>query len=266
MGADTRSPGIGAATAERARQASGPALVLLLTIAAWELVVRAFAIKAFILPAPSGIIERMAERPDLFWRHSLYTSIEIMIGFGLAVGVGVLLGIVLQGWPLLARSVYPLLVSAQTVPKVAIAPLFVIWFGFGMTPKVLITFLIAFFPIVIDTAGGLASVDRDLLRVARVMRGNAWRTFWKVRLPSALPQMFAGFKVAATLAVVGAIVGEFVGADRGLGWLLLQANGVADTTLAFGAVVAMAALGTLLFGFVFLVERLVIPWHLERNR
>lgn len=227
----------------------------------WELAVRGFQVRAFILPAPTAVLGRIVDQPGLFLRHALYTLQEIALGYAGAIVVGVALGILVASWPLLSRLVYPLLVSSQSIPKVALAPLLVIWFGFGMTPKVLITFLIAFFPIIVDTAGGLASVDGDLVRLARVMRGTAWRVFWKVRLPSALPQMFAGFKVAATLAVVGAVVGEFVGADSGLGWLLIQANGQADTSLAFAAVLMMAAIGILLFQVVAVIERLAIPWY-----
>jgi NitT/TauT family transport system permease protein len=236
-------------------------LIVGLTIGLWELIVWAFNVKPFIVPAPSLVVKRIVAQPSLFLGNSWYTMQEIAVGFAAAVVVGVLLGVLLESWPWLARTVYPLLVSTQTIPKVALAPLFIIWFGFDMTPKIMITFLIAFFPVIVDTAGGLAAVDPELLRLARVMRGNAWRTFWKVRLPSALPQMFAGFKVASTLAVVGAVVGEFVGADRGLGWLLIQANGQADTSLAFAAILLMAIVGTLLFELVVLAERLVIPWN-----
>jgi NitT/TauT family transport system permease protein len=243
------------------RQIVEPGVVVAVAIVAWEIAVRAFRIKPFILPAPSTVLGRIASQPGLFLWNSLVTLQEIVIGLGAAVLVGVVLGILLASWPLSTRVVYPLLVSSQTIPKVALAPLFVIWFGFDMTPKVLVTFLIAFFPVIVDTAGGLASVDEDLVRLARVMRGNAWRVFWKVRLPSALPQMFAGFKVAATLAVVGAVVGEFVGADNGLGWVLIQANGQADTSLAFAAILVMAIIGTLLFHAVVLAERWLIPWH-----
>ena len=228
----------------------------------WEIGVRVLHIRPFILPAPSLVLIRIADHPRLFLTSSLYTLQEIVIGLGAAILVGVLLGVLIASWPPLSRIVYPLLVSSQTIPKVALAPLLVIWFGFGLMPKILITFLIAFFPVIVDTAGGLAAVDPELVRLARVMRGSAWRVFWKVRLPSALPQMFAGFKVAATLAVVGAVVGEFVGADNGLGWLLIQANGQADTSLAFAAILVMAVIGTLLFQLVVTVERWAIPWHL----
>lgn len=243
------------------RRAAAPATVFALTIVMWELLVRLLGIEPFLLPTPSAIVDRIFSDPSMFLTNSFYTAQEVLLGFGLAIVVGVALGIILESWPLLARSVYPLIVSAQTIPKVAIAPLFVIWFGFGMTPKVLITFLIAFFPIVIDTAGGLAAIDPDIVRLAKAMKGGSWATFWKVRLPGALPQMFAGFKVGSTLAVIGAVVGEFVGSDRGLGWLLIQANGVADTTLAFASIVLMAIFGALLFEVVAVIERLVIPWH-----
>lgn len=245
----------------RLRRAAEPVVIVAATLAVWEVAVRAFNVKSFILPAPTAVLKRLFEQPHLFIGNSFYTLQEIAAGFAAAIVAGVAIGILLDRSPLLARIVYPLLVVNQTIPKVAIAPLFIIWFGFDMTPKIVIAFLIAFFPIVVDTAGGLASIDPELVRLARVMQGGAWRTFWKVRLPSALPQMFAGFKVAATLAVIGAVVGEFIGADRGLGWLLIQANGLADTTLAFAAVLVMAIIGTAIFELVVLIEKLVIPWH-----
>jgi NitT/TauT family transport system permease protein len=239
------------------------ALIVAVTVGLWEFVVWAFNVKPYLVPAPSAVLKRIAAQPGLFAGNSWHTLQEIMIGFAAAIVVGVVLGILLESWPALARTVYPLLVSTQTIPKVALAPLFMIWFGFDMLPKIMITFLIAFFPVIVDTAGGLASVDPELMRLAHVMRGNPWRTFWKVRLPSALPQMFAGIKVASTLAVVGAVVGEFVGADRGLGWLLIQANGQADTSLAFAAILLMAIMGTLVFEAVVIAEKLAIPWHVK---
>lgn len=253
------------------RRVSEPVAVVVAAIVLWELAVWALRVRPFILPAPTTVLHRIVAQPGLFLSNALYTLQEIAIGFGAAVVVGVALGILIAAWPLLSRIVYPLLVSSQSIPKVALAPLLVIWFGFDMTPKILITFLIAFFPVIVDTAGGLASVDPELVRLARAMRGNAWRVFWKVQLPSALPQMFAGFKVAATLAVVGAVVGEFVGAESGLGWLLIQANGQADTSLAFAAILVMAIVGIALFQVVAVIERLAIPWHVatvegERGR
>ncbi len=151
------------------------------------------------------------------------------------------------------------------MPKVAIAPLLVIWLGFSIHSRVIVAFLICFFPIVIGTVAGLKSVETDLLHLTRQLRASRWQSFWLVGLPSALPQMFAGFKVAITLAVVGAIVAEWVGADSGLGYLLLVANGNFDVALAFSVLVALTVVGVVLYGAIELLERLVLPWHVSRR-
>jgi NitT/TauT family transport system permease protein len=184
-----------------------------------------------------------------------------VLGFALSIVVGVPLALAIFLWPPFARSVYPLLVSSQAIPKAAVAPLFVVWFGFGLLPKVLIAFLIAFFPIVINTVVGLASLEPEKIQLARSMGFGPSKIFFKIRLPSALPAIFGGLKIAITLAVVGAIVGEFVGGDSGLGYLLMQANGSMDTPLLFAGLVGLTLIGVALFLLVELAERLAIPWH-----
>jgi len=166
-------------------------------------------------------------------------------------------------WPAFSRSILPLLVSSQAMPKVAVAPLFLVWFGFGLLPKVLIAFLIAFFPIVINTAVGLAAIEPEKIYLARSMGFGATATFFKIRLPNALPAIFGGLKISITLAVVGAVVGEFVGGDAGLGYLLMVANGSMDTQLLFAGIVALTVLGVVFFLLIELAERLAIPRHIS---
>jgi NitT/TauT family transport system permease protein len=175
--------------------------------------------------------------------------------------VGVPLALAIFLWKPFARTVYPLLVSSQAVPKVAVAPLFLVWFGFGLLPKVLIAFLIAFFPVVINTAVGLAAIEREKIYLAQSMGLGAAATFFKIQLPNALPSVFAGLKISITLAVVGAVVGEFVGGQGGLGYLLLIANGNMDTALLFAGIVALTILGIIFFALIGLAERLVLPPH-----
>src|SRR5258708_1946443 len=163
------------------------------------------------------------------------------------------------------RLVLPLIVFSQVVPKVAIAPLLVIWLGFSIHSRVVVAFLICFFPIVIGTVTGLKSVEAELVHLTRQLRASRWQAFWLVGLPSALPQMFAGVKVAIALAGVGAIVAEFVGAVWGLGYLLLVANGNFDVALAFSVLVALTVVGVVLYGLIELVERLALPWHVSRR-
>jgi NitT/TauT family transport system permease protein len=192
---------------------------------------------------------------------SAITAGEFLFGFALSVVVGVPLGALLVYARPVELAVYPLLVASQTVPKAAIAPIFVVWLGAGMTSKVLIAFTIAFFPIVIDTAIGLRAAPPEAVNVVRSMGATPLQVFWYVRLPNALPNIFGGMKVASTLAVVGAIVGEFVSAEKGLGYLVLVANGELNTTLVFATVVTLSILGVVFYFLLELLERFVIRWH-----
>ena len=185
-----------------------------------------------------------------------------MLGFALSIVIGIPLALAIFLWPAFSRSILPLLVSSQAMPKVAVAPLFLVWFGFGLLPKVLIAFLIAFFPVVINTAVGLASIEPEKIYLARSMGFGATATFFKIRLPNALPAIFGGLKISITLAVVGAVVGEFVGGDAGLGYLLMVANGSMDTQLLFAGIVALTVLGVALFLLIEFAERLAIPRHI----
>ena len=251
---------------ERARRERMTALVypigmMVVLLAAWEAATRAFAIPPYLLPAPSEIIRSMDTNSGVLLQQSAETTIEILLGFALSVVVGVPLALAIFLWKPFARAVYPLLVSSQAVPKVAVAPLFLVWFGFGLVPKVLIAFLIAFFPIVINTAMGLASLEREKIYLAQSMGLGAISTFFKIQLPNAMPSIFAGLKISITFAVVGAVVGEFVGGQGGVGYLLLIANGNMDTALLFGGIVALTILGVVLFALIGVLERLMLPWH-----
>jgi NitT/TauT family transport system permease protein len=182
------------------------------------------------------------------------------------VVVGVLLGVLLESWPWLARTVYPLLVSTQTIPKVALAPLFIIWFGFGLMPKVLLVFLLSFFPVVVSALQAFRSLEAEVAELLRSSGATRWRAFRMVQLPAALPVLFSGFKVAAALAATAAVVAEFVASDRGLGYLLLEYNGNLDTPMSFAAIFMLTALGLSLYGLVEIAERLAVPWHVSRRR
>jgi NitT/TauT family transport system permease protein len=227
----------------------------------WEAAARLLSIPPFLLPAPSVIAQSMDANAAVLIKNSVGTILEIVLGFALSVAVGVPLALAIFLWKPFARSIYPLLVSSQAVPKVAVAPLFLVWFGFGLLPKVLIAFLIAFFPIVINTAMGLAALEREKIYLAQSMGLGPWATFWKIQLPNALPSIFAGLKISITLAVVGAVVGEFVGGQGGLGYLLLIANGNMDTALLFAGIVALTLVGVVLFAALGIVERLLLPPH-----
>jgi NitT/TauT family transport system permease protein len=240
-----------------------PIVVLAAVLAVWEAGTRAFDVPAFLLPPPSIIAQSMAQHWSLVLQYSWATSLEILLGYALSIVVGVPLALAIFLWPPFARSIYPLLVSSQAMPKVAVAPLFIVWFGFGLVPKVLIAFMIAFFPIVIDTAVGLGSIEPEKIYLARSMGFGPVATFFKIRLPNALPSIFGGLKIAITLAVVGAVVGEFVGGDKGLGYLLMVANGSMDTPLLFAGLVGLTVLGVGFYLLIEVAESLAVPRHIR---
>jgi len=242
-----------------------PVLTVIGTLVAWEVGVRMFGVPGYLLPAPSKIVVSCIDNAGLLLKHGWVTTIEIVLGFLMSIVVGVPLALAIFMSPAFSRSVLPLLVSSQAMPKVAVAPLLLVWFGFGLLPKVLIAFLIAFFPIVISTAVGLASIEPEKIYLARSMGLGAAATFFKIRLPSALPSIFGGLKISITLAVVGAVVGEFVGGDAGLGYLLMVANGNIDTPLLFAGIIALTVQGVVFYVLVELAERLAIPRQTAAN-
>jgi NitT/TauT family transport system permease protein len=236
-------------------------LVLLGIFVVWEVLVRALGVKPVILPPPSSVWLEFWTDPVWYLRHGWYTLLVTLGGFGLAVAIGVALAVVVVESRLMEKTVYALIVGLNSVPKVAVAPLFVIWLGTGVEPKIAIGFLIAVFAIVIDAVLGLKSVPPDILDLAKALRGGRLATLWRIRFPCALPSLFAGMKVAISLALVGAIVGEFVSSQRGLGYVILSAQGNFDTVRVFAAIFVLAVMGVLLFWIVSWAERLAIPWH-----
>ena len=231
-----------------------------LGIVAWEVAVRLLAVPDYLLPPPSGVAAELVARFALVARHSGVTLGEVGVGLAAAVGGGVVLAVAMASMPFLHRGLYPLLAFLQAVPKVTVAPLFVIWLGYGLGSKVLMVFLIAFFPIAVNLTTGLLLVDADLLRLMRSYRATGWQTFRTVRVPNAVPFFLAGLRIAVALAVVGAVVGEFVGADRGLGYLILLANAELRTPLLFACLVWLGAIGVGLFALVHWLERWLSPW------
>jgi NitT/TauT family transport system permease protein len=249
---------------DRRTEFLSPILVTALLLVIWEVAADLFNIPTYLFPAPSVIMRAGIDNAPLLLREAWITSVEIMLGYLLSIVVGIPLALGIFHWPLFAKSVYPLLVSSQAMPKVAIAPLFVVWFGFGLLPKVLIAFLIAFFPIVINTVMGLSAIEHEKIFLARSMGLSGFATFRLIRFPNALPSIFAGLKISITLAVVGAVVGEFVGGDSGLGYQLMVANGNMNTPLLFAGVLALTVLGLIMFGAIELLERYALP-HQERS-
>lgn len=233
----------------------------LVLLALWELCVHAFGIRNFLLPAPSAIAAQFLAAPGYLLAQSVDTLVTTALGFGLAVvlGIGAAIGIVYSRF--LDRTLYSLLVALNAVPKVALAPLFVIWLGTEAAPKVAIAMLIAIFPILIDTVLGLRSVDPDMLAMARVNQASKAKVLWKSRFPNALPSIFAGMKVGISFALVGTIVGEFVAGGSGLGHVILVAQGSFDTPTVFVALVLLCVLGVASFKLLEVIERRLLVWH-----
>jgi NitT/TauT family transport system permease protein len=242
------------------RRATYPLVGVAIILVLWQAYTRVFGISRIVLPSPSDIIWASIERYDLLMRETWPTFIESVYGFGLAVLIGIPLAVCVANSRPLNLMLYPILVATQSVPKVAIAPIILVWFGLGIESKLAIAFLVAFFPIVVDTATGLQSTPSGLLELARSLRASPVQVFAKVQFPAALPFIFSGAKVAVTLAVIGAVIGEFVGSVGGLGNLLLTANSQLDSALAWAALVWLSILGILLFAAVALAQRLLMPW------
>jgi NitT/TauT family transport system permease protein len=241
----------------------GTALALFV---AWEAFVRLGGISPLLLPAPSDVLATVVRQFPVLMHMSAITSAEFLLGFLLSVLIGLPLGALIVYARPVELAIYPLLVAVQTIPKAAIAPIFIVWLGAGITSKVLIAFAIAFFPIVIDTTIGLRSAAPETIHLARSMGANAFQVFWYIRFPNALPAIFGGLKVASTLAVVGAIVGEFVSADKGLGYLVLVANGELNTRLVFACVFMLSVLGIIFYFMVEALERFVVRWHVSARQ
>lgn len=235
-----------------------PAALTFLLVVVWQLVVELADISPTVLPAPSAIASAIADNRVELLQQTWPTLLEIVVGFGIAVVAGVLTAIVVTAVPVIDKMVRPLLVASLVVPKIAIAPLFVLWFGFGYAPKILVTAVIAYFPIVVDTALGLSSLPREMRMLMRSMGAGRVRSFFKITFPNALPNVFAGLKVGMALAVVGAIVAEFVQSSEGLGFLLLQANQNLDTALFFGGIAILTVLGVILYVAIELMETLAL--------
>jgi NitT/TauT family transport system permease protein len=233
------------------------ALALVL-IGAWQISVPLSGLSDFVLPTPWSILKRMIQDRALLLDHAWITVFEVVAGFAIAAVTGITTALAIFFSRTFERAVYPLLVALQTVPKVALAPLIVIYLGYGWGPKVFLSFLISYFPIVIATVVGLQSLEKGLVNMARSMGANGAHLFFKIRLPTALPSIFGGFKVAIALAVIGAIIGEYVAAEKGLGYLQLQANANFDTTLNFACVIMIALVGVGLYFAIMLIEGRVV--------
>ena len=229
-------------------------------IVVWQLAVSFLGIREYLLPSPGAVLRAMVGDEIPWGRHLWVTALEIIGAFVLAGLAGVVLGAAIAWSEAMSRALTPFLVFVNTLPKVAIAPLFLMWMGYGIVPNILIGALIGFFPVVINTAVGLTQIDADLIDLGRVFNAPKWKVFLKIRVPNAYPYILSALKVTATAAVVGAIVGEFVASQRGLGYVIITTQSSMNTPVAFAALVWISVLGLVLFGFVALLSRLLVPW------
>ncbi len=252
---------------ETARRVLPPVAILLVLLGLWELAAQwdvladLLKIEDFLVPAPSDIGESLWEDRSLLAEDAWVTLREVVLGFLLAVALGLGFAAVLHLSETLRRAVYPLLVASQTVPVIAIAPILVVWFGFGIGPKLAIIALVCFFPITVNALDGLRSVDPEAVKMMRTLDAGRWQLLRRVEAPSALPYVFSGAKIAVAVAVIGAVFGEWAGSDSGLGHLMLVASGELNTSLLFAAIAVLSTMAICLFGLLALAERRLIGWH-----
>jgi NitT/TauT family transport system permease protein len=243
-----------------------PAVVFVALIAAWWAAVEIAEVPSYLLPPPQDVLPRLVSDRESFAAHSWVTIQEILLGFALSVITAIPLGLLIALSPLAKRMLYPLLVFIQLVPKIAIAPLFVVWLGFGLTSKVMLTLLLTFFPLLLASMAGFVILDQRLLYLTRSMGATTWQTFRYLRFPAALPVIFGGLKTSATIAATAAIVAEFVGSNKGLGYILLQGTANLDTTRVFAVLFLLTIIGLGLNSIVEVFEYFLAPWMRSQGK
>lgn len=240
-------------------------LMFLCFLGIWQLGVMVFQIKIFVLPSPLKVLEALFS-PEVspqynWWRHILATGEEIVFSFLLTVVLSIGLSIVIVWSKLMNKLIMPIIVLFNSLPKIALAPLFLIWFGYGLVPNIMVATLVAFFPVVINTTTGLKAVDDDLLDLVHYLNASKAQVFLKIRIPNSLPYIFAGIKISATMCVVGAIIGEFIASERGLGYLLRDAQAFIDTPVMFACLLLLSVMGLLFFSAIGMLEKVFMPWN-----
>lgn len=242
-------------------RAAAPLLLLAVGVAIWEWRVRAEETPSWFLPAPSLIGRTLLDDRGLLADHAWVTIQEVLIGFAIALTAAILLAMAIHASAIFERAIYPIVIASQAVPIVALAPLLLVWFGYGLVPKVIVTALVAFFPITVGAVDGLRSADRETLQLLRSYGASRVRRFTMVNVPSALPALFSGMRIGVAVAVIGAVFGEYVGANRGLGYLMNVSSARLQTERVFAAIVVLAAMAITLFALVALLERRVLRWR-----
>ena len=243
-----------------------PAALILMALAAWEGAVRLFHVARWLLPPPSSIGAELVESRSLLLRHTWVTLEEVLLGFALALVVGIALATAIAYSRVVERAAYPIVIASQTIPIIVIAPLLLIWIGYGIWPKIIVVMLISFFPIVVNMVDGLKSADPDMLSMMRTLGASRWQLFTKVQVPSSVPFLFSGIRVAIAMSVIGAVIGEWVGASAGLGYLMTRSAPQFLTDRVFAAIFILSIMGITLFALVVLAERYAVPWYRWEKR
>ena len=256
-----RGPGVGRRIGFWARGAAPPIVLLAAFLCAWEWGVRAYAVPFYILPSPSRIAGVLVAERGLLLSHAAVTLAEVLLGLAVAFVVGAGLALAIFSSRTIERAVYPLIIASQTVPVFAIAPLLIVWFGYGMLSKVAMAALIVFFPIVVNTVDGLRAADPDTVNLLVILGATRAQIIWKIRAPAALPFVFSGTRIAVATSVIGAVIGEWVGATQGLGFLMIHANAQLHVDLVFAAIAALSLMAMVLFLSVSVVEWAALPWR-----
>lgn len=238
-----------------------PLVFIILLLAGWEYIVRLRSVPDYILPGPAQIVRTLIDHAPVIAGHARSTLVECLAGFAVAIVFSFIVAFLMDEIPLFRKALYPLIVASQTIPIVSVAPLFIIWFGYGMLPKIIVVVLVCFFPIVISLLSGLASVDDDYLELFRSMQAGRLQIFRMVKLPLAMPSFFAGLRISAAYSVMGAVIGEWLGAKQGLGTYMTLSQRSFQVDRVFAAILAVTALSAALFLLVSFIERLVIPWN-----
>ncbi|WP_028593897.1 ABC transporter permease [Paenibacillus assamensis] len=246
-------------------QVGPPLVAVLLLLIVWQVTVSVFDIEKWMLPSPSDIVREAINNWESLLGHTWATLKLTLVGFGIGSAIGLLVAMVLHPVPIIRRAVYPLIIISQNVPTIALLPLLMIWFGFGLLPKIIVIALVCFFPITIATMDGLSRTDRMMLNYMRMAGASRMQLFWKLELPHALPSMFSGLKIAAAYSVMSALVAEWIGTDKGIGHYMLLQQAAYRTDRMFVAIVIVVLLGVILFHAIQFIERKLIHWQGQRS-
>ena len=243
-----------------------PIGILVSLVIVWEVLVRVVNVPSWQLPPPSDILDELIVSKDLLLHHTLVTLKEIVVGFSVALVTGLTLAAGIAYSRILERSVYPIIIASQTIPIIAIAPLLLIWVGYGLTPKVIIVALICFYPIAVNTVDGLKSIDPDMISMFRTLGASRFQVFTKLQVPNSLPFMFSGIKIGISVSVIAAVIGEWVGGSEGLGYLITYSQPLFLTARVFAAIFLLSVMGIILFVLGVWIEHLTMPWHFNAKR